>query len=88
MYGLDDSFYDTIQCESRFKATAWNKEDPNGGSKGVAQFQQSTFDKWSVEAGIKDGDIWDSYQAIDTAAYMFSKGQQRQWSCYHIVTGA
>ncbi len=51
----------------------------------MAQFQQSTFNKYSKLAGIENGDVWNPFDAINTAAFMFSKGEQRQWSCYAIT---
>lgn len=71
-----------IQCESGFYWKAWNKKDPHGGAKGIAQFLQPTFDKWSELAGIKNADIWDVDNQLETMAYMLSKGEARQWSCY------
>ncbi len=85
-YGIKGSeFLNTLKCESGLDPKAWNHTDPHGGSKGIAQFQQSTFNKYSKLAGIENGDVWNPFDAINTAAFMFSKGQQGQWSCYTMI---
>lgn len=83
-HGVKDpqSFVDTAKCESQYYPTAFNKKDPNGGSRGVFQFQAGTFARYSAEAGLPDADVWDPWDNAEVAAYMFSKGQQNQWSCY------
>lgn len=76
-----------IACESKGNPKAWNKTDPQGGAKGIAQFLQPTFDTWSKRAGIKSGDVWDKEDSIKTMAYMWSMNQQSQWTCYHVTHG-
>jgi soluble lytic murein transglycosylase-like protein len=85
-YGVNEKdLTDVIRCESNFNPQAINKSDPNGGSHGISQFQTATFNSWSVKAGIENGDPYNPDNAIQTMAYMFSKGQQSQWSCWQIV---
>jgi soluble lytic murein transglycosylase-like protein len=74
-----------INCESGFNPLALNKGDPNGGSKGIAQFQQETFDRYSQELKIENPDIWNVEQQIEVMAYMFSLKEQHQWSCYNLI---
>lgn len=71
-----------ISCESSFKEGAWNKKDPHGGAKGIAQFLQPTFNRYSKEVGIENTDIWNTEHQLETMAYMFSIGQAKQWTCY------
>lgn len=73
--------YQTLKCESKLNAKAWNKTDPQGGAKGIAQFLQPTFDRYSKLAGLKDADVWDKADSIQVMAYMFSKKEQKQWTC-------
>ena len=88
-YGIESkSFIEVAKCESGVVATTWNKADPHGGSKGVFQFQPDTFKKWSKEASLINADVWNPYDNIETAAYMFSKKQQKQWSCWSITQGS
>lgn len=70
-----------ITCESGGNRLAINRNDPYGGSKGIAQFLQPTFDHYSKLAGIKNGDIWNVDDQLNTMGYMFSKSQEHQWSC-------
>lgn len=72
----------TIKCESNFDPIAWNKSDPYGGAKGIGQFLQPTFDHYSKKAGIENPDIWNVDHQLQTMAYMFSIGEERQWVCY------
>ena len=75
--------YKVAQCESNLVPTAWNKSDPNGGSKGILQFNFSTFSHYADILNIKNKDIWSISQQIQVAAYMQSIGQLGQWSCAH-----
>lgn len=82
-YGISaEPLVATLKCESGFNQFAWNHSDPNGGSLGVAQFQRKTFDKYSKELGLPNADVWNPLDSINVAAYMFSEGQQHQWSCF------
>ena len=69
------------QCESGFNVSAWNKDDPNGGSKGLFQFQQPTFDKYVLVLGIENPDIWNPEQQSQLSAYLISKGLSSLWTC-------
>ena len=86
-YGVDSGMLvATVRCESGFSPTAHNKRDPNGGSFGIAQFQWATFYKWAPLL-FSEPNIHDSYQQLETMAYMWSKGQAGQWSCWYLVRG-
>ena len=68
-------------CESSLNPKAFNKTDGIGGSYGVFQFQKSTFLRYSKQLN-EELDYYSTYDQAKVAAYMFSLGQQRQWSCY------
>lgn len=72
-----------LNCESGFDPFAYNPKDP-GGSYGIAQFGTSTFYHFAPQIGIKNPDVWNPEQEIDTMAYMFSLGEKtrRRWTCY------
>lgn len=76
-----------IACESDFNPQAINRNDPNGGSKGLGQFQDATFVRYSKLAGINSADVWNPKDSIDTVIYMFKIGAQSQWSCYNLLYG-
>jgi len=73
----------TIACESGFKKNAVNYNDGGKGkhSVGILQFQKSTFDNYSKKMG-EELDYYSYHDQIKVASYMFSKGQQRQWTCW------
>lgn len=83
-----DDLHKTIDCESGWNPKALNASDPEGGSRGIAQFQPSTFARFSTELGIENPDIWNPYQAIEIMAYMFSIGQANRWSCFKKISTA
>lgn len=88
VYGVSgDELYNVAKCESSLNSRAFNAQDPNGGSKGVFQFQNSTFAKFAPEAGIVNPNVWNPLDSIQTAAYMFSIGEQHRWSCYTKIYG-
>lgn len=72
-----------IECESKFNPKAFHKDDGGVGkhSVGILQFQKSTFDLWSARLGEKL-DYYSYHDQIKLGAYMWSKGQQSQWTCY------
>lgn len=74
-----------MKCESGGNPKAYNGKDPNGGSRGLFQFQTATFERYSKEVGIKNPDIWDIQQQIQIASHMFKQKQQGQWSCYKLI---
>lgn len=70
-----------IECESGGDPYAWNKKDPNGGSKGILQFQEPTFYQYAKEVGIRNPDIWNPEQQIEVATYLLSENKQYLWTC-------
>jgi hypothetical protein len=60
---------------------AWNKDDPNGGSFGILQFQKATFQSWCVSKYGLENDIWNMNVQIECATKMIQSGQIRQWTC-------
>lgn len=71
-------------CESKLKPRAWNKSDPEGGSKGLFQFLPSTWRRYTKELGLTL-DIWSAYDQSRVTAYMISKNQIGQWSCAKLI---
>lgn len=87
-YHLDqERFSKVIFCEGGYNPKALNSSDPYGGSRGVGQFLQRTFDHYKVLAGLPDGDVWNPDDAIEVVGYMWSIDQQNQWSVYRILYG-
>jgi len=81
-YGVNpQSITKTIECESRFKETAYNASDPYGGAFGVAQFLKPTFYYYAKIVRIENPDIWNTDQQLEIMSYMFSIGQAKQWTC-------
>lgn len=80
--------YKTLKCESGLNPGAFWAEDGHGGSRGIAQFQTSTFNHYAPLAGVKNLDIWDPLQQLQTMSYMFSIGQAKQWTCYRQLKGS
>ena len=78
-------FTAVAKCESNFRADALNRADPGTGSKGVFQFQDGTFMEFSKKAGLLDADVWNPWDNIEVAAYMFSLGDsgKKHWTCWH-----
>lgn len=76
-------------CESGFNPNAWNKSDPNGGSKGIFQYQTATFynNIRSVLPASASADIWNAEQQIELTAFLFSKGKMTLWSCWYKYIG-
>lgn len=73
------------KCESSFNPQAINRNDPNGGSKGLMQFQQATFTTYATILQIPVPDIWNVEQQAQVSAYMFSQGLQSQWACSRLL---
>lgn len=86
-YNVDkEVISNVIKCESSFNPNAVNMADSHAnsqGSWGIAQFSKETFAHFSKEAGIENGDPMNPQQAIETMAYMFSKGLAFHWSCFN-----
>ena len=76
-----EKLYIVAKCESSLNENAWNKTDPNGGSKGIFQFQTPTFLQGAKEIGITNPDIWSVEQQSRVAAYLFSQKKTSLWSC-------
>ena len=74
-------------CESRFNKDAWNKSDPNDGSKGVFQFQDKTFYGFAKIYNIENPNIWNPFQQINLAIYMMKDGLSYHWACYNKLYG-
>lgn len=70
------------KCESSLNPKAWNKSDPHGGSKGLFQFQNSTFYNYAKILEIENPDIWNVEQQAEIASYMVSIGEAHQWTCF------
>jgi soluble lytic murein transglycosylase-like protein len=68
-----------MYCESGGRSNAVNKG--GSGASGLLQFMPGTFYANARRAGIVNADIWNPEHQIHTAAYMFSIGQEGQWSC-------
>src|SRR3990167_289897 len=73
--------WDIAKCESGFNPLAHNISDPDGGSKGVFQFQSKTFYKFAKEYEIENPDIWNSVQQIQIAIRMLANGLAFHWTC-------
>ncbi|MEI6728097.1 MAG: transglycosylase SLT domain-containing protein [bacterium] len=67
-----------MYCESGGRSGAYNKSGPYIG---LFQFLSSTFNANARRVGIANPNVWDSYQQINVAAYMFSIGQAGRWTC-------
>lgn len=65
-------------CESRYNPSAYNA---SSGASGLFQFLASTWAANSVRAGYAGASVFDPVANANTAAYMFSIGQARQWQC-------
>ena len=80
LYGADiKAMIAVARCESNFNPLAFNASDPNGGSRGVYQYQISTFYN---NAWFDKPDIWNAEQQIELTAFLFSKGKAGLWACY------
>ena len=65
-------------CESRYDPNAYNA---SSGASGLFQFLATTWAPNSVRAGYAGASVFDPVANANTAAYMFSRGQARQWQC-------
>ena len=73
------------ECESSFNPKAHNTSDPNGGSRGVFQFQERTFYDYAKKYNIDNPDIWNPFQQINLAIYMIRDGKIGLWSCSKMI---
>jgi Transglycosylase-like domain len=65
-----------MMCESTGNANA-----QNGIYTGLFQFHPQTFAAYSSRAGLANPNIYNGFDQIATAAYMFANGQAAQWEC-------
>jgi hypothetical protein len=65
-------------CESRYNPNAFNA---SSGASGLFQFLATTWAPNSVRAGYAGASVFDPVANANTAAYMFSIQQARQWQC-------
>lgn len=65
-----------MMCESTGNANA-----QNGIYTGLFQFHPQTFAAYSARAGLGNANIYNGFDQIATAAYMFANGEARQWEC-------
>ncbi|GAB4143200.1 MAG: hypothetical protein OHK0017_00260 [Patescibacteria group bacterium] len=79
MYGVNpDKLFRVMMCESGGRSNAKNK---SSSASGIMQFMPRTFYANAARVGIPNPDLWNPEHQIQTAAWMFSIGQERQWSC-------
>lgn len=90
-YGVNEThLYKTLQCESaNFTVLDGQSEvvRPDGtreNSWGIAQFNLPTDLKTASGEEITKEVATDPEEAIDAAAYNFSKGYATRWSCYNL----
>ncbi len=77
LYGISSStLYATLKCESKLNPRAMGDF---GSSFGVAQIHLPAHPTITV------GHALDPDWAINWAAYQFSLGHQRMWSCYNLL---
>lgn len=77
-YGCNpNTLHRVMMCESGGNPRAYNRS----GATGIFQFLNSTFRSYAPKAGITSPDLWNPKHQIQTAAFMFSTGQAKQWSC-------
>lgn len=72
-----DQLIRVMYCESGARTNASN---PSGAS-GLFQFMPGTFKGNAKRINLVDANIWNGEHQTQVAAYMFSIGQARQWSC-------
>jgi hypothetical protein len=74
-----------IKCESQWNPKAVNWQDSHKlskGSHGISQFSRQTIEMYGKQIGLENPDPYNPQDAIRVMAYMWSKKQQSQWSCY------
>lgn len=82
-YGLEAGWLIRVaECESTFDPAAINPYYSDGGNPtGLFQFVPPTFYHYAQKAGIVGANIWNVEHQSQTAAYMFSIGESKQWEC-------
>jgi len=78
---LADTMVALAVCESGFNTFAWNKKDPNDGSKGLFQYQDLTFYHYAKVYKIKNPDIWNARQQIQLTSYLIRDNMLYLWTC-------
>ena len=80
IYGCDAAkMTEVIRCESGGRQSAYNSVGPYIG---IFQFLTSTFNANAARIGIAGANVYNGEHQVQTAAWMFSKGQAWQWpSC-------
>jgi len=68
-----------MMCESRGNIKAWNKNDPGIGSRGIFQYQTSTFYNTAKLYGLEDVNIWDYNQQIKITAFLLAQNKWNLW---------
>ena len=78
-WGADpDQLLRVAYCESHDNPSAYNA---SSGASGLFQFLASTWAYQSPKAGYGGASVFDPVANANTAAYLFSIGQARQWVC-------
>ncbi len=78
-YGVSaDTLLRVAHCESRYDPLAYNGIL---GASGLFQIIPGTWRANSVAAGYGGASVWDAVANANVAAWMFSRGQARQWAC-------
>ena len=78
-YGVDvEQLLRVAYCESRYDPLAYNGIL---GASGLFQIIPGTWRANSVPAGYGGASVWDPVANANVAAWMFSNGESRQWSC-------
>lgn len=86
-YNIDKTmFLKVAKCESKLNPKAIHYNDGGKGkhSVGIFQFQEKTFLTWEKKLG-EDLNYGSAFDQIKLASFMWSKGQQNQWSCYRML---
>jgi soluble lytic murein transglycosylase-like protein len=78
-YGVDpEQLLRVAYCESRYDPLAYNGIL---GASGLFQIIPGTWRANSVPAGYGGASVWDPVSNANVAAWMFAKGESRQWTC-------
>ena len=85
------SMLKVAECESGYNPEAHNKNDPNGGSFGIYQYQIKTFygsfNSASKSLSFTEPDINNPHQQVELTAYLFARGKMGLWSCWYLING-
>ena len=77
-----------MECESGGNQNAWNKKDPNGGSRGIFQYQLQTWERYT-KLYEEEMEINSSINQVKLTAFIFNKypSERKAWACYFKVRG-